>query len=161
AETATRQQFPREVRPLLNVLSAVAAVVLLVAGVFWLRGGGHLASTITARQSGQPFPVLKATPPSLPSAGQGWIDAGLGQAQTLIVAPSDSKRLYTCAFVSTSATAYQTILGVSDDGGVTWHNLKLPPESNGCEMSVDPTDASDLILGCSSCVQPSLPVGFM
>ncbi len=164
AAPTTRQRLPRELRPLLNGLSVVVAFALVIAGGVWLHSqasGIHHATP----QATTALPPVRGTPPNLPTQGKGWSDAGLPGALTLAPAPTDAATLYSCAIAHESGGPPDgIILGVSADDGATWRTLPTPLNGQGCAVSVDPTDARDLVVivyVCGRCASAGQPNGIV
>jgi hypothetical protein len=156
-----------ELRPLLNVLSLVLAVVVVVvaAGVALdrlrsqspTRRAGPLVPTIPPATS--PLPPMTPVP-SLP-AGQGWQRAGPSWAQGIAFAPNAPRTAYVCGTPTNNDPRRQApvALGVSHDAGHTWLTRDSGLVASACQVDVDPTNSQDLLLHLLTCLpcSPLLP----
>jgi hypothetical protein len=137
--------------------AAIAAAVVLVAlfaSLLAHRGGSPPVGSDTpgaTATSGAPTPSATATTAATqaPSkAPPGWT-AGRGMGTSLLPDIAFS------ASSPSTAYAYQLqasaiIVSVSHDGGATWRQLGTAATGQDrCDLSVDPTDARDVLLGCT------------
>lgn len=143
------------------MVQAVAGVALLaILGIAMQRAWPHPPHMATA------YPVFTALPPGtpvptrVPPPGQGWVNAGPAIAQDIVFAPSAPQTAYSCGVVTPNEGAPQpVIVGISHDGGATWHTKVTSIPDTGCHISVDPLDAQDVVLAagrCAGCPQPWL-----
>jgi hypothetical protein len=139
--------------------AAVAAAVVLVvlfASLLARRGsvppGSGTPGATATTGAATPSPTPSQTADGLP---QGWtaaqgIENGFGPA--VAFAPSSPGTGY--AYQQTNGTI---TVSVSHDSGATWQKLDTPTNNQDrCDLSVDPTDARDVLLVCT----PAASSGF-
>jgi hypothetical protein len=103
------------------------------------------------------MPIVPSSPSPSGLPGVGWTHAGPAWARTIVFAASAPATAYTCGTsIHPEAELPEAIsVGVSHDGGHTWQALDTPAQGVACEVSVNPTDARDVMLNtnpCSGCV---------
>ncbi len=130
----------------------LAALVILVAGVPPLRSqalrlfGGAGAPTPRA------FSYAPLTPQ--PWLWEQWFRAGPEYASTIAFALSAPERAYTCGALEPAGNlAVPISLGVSHDAGATWQTLKTHAAGVGCFLTMNPTNAQDVVLATRRCSQ--------
>lgn len=142
------------VRPLLNLLSAALAVVLVLMGA-----GAALSATrapsadrtgTTRAMSVNDRFSLRQAGATVPR-GAGWTLAGPSWAQTIAFAASAPEVAYTCGVPAVAAPARPAALavGVSRDARQTWQTWQeraTPAVGVACDVTVDPTDPRDVVL---------------
>lgn len=131
-----------ELRPLLNVTSLALLVVLLLSGGYavarWRSGGDGSARHAVAsrgRLAGVTY-------------GQGWNPGGTPAAQDIAFAAGAPATAYDCGAPSLPPTMTPVPIAVAStaDGGRTWHALPSPGAGVTCGITVNPTDAEDVVL---------------
>lgn len=149
---------PSPLRPAVAAIAAVAAV--LVVALFVVALAGHIRpgpgsgttgvlSTATPLATASPSPTPTTPPGGLPA---GWTAAAIpsGYLPDVAFAPSSSSAssrvLYSVVITTGGAAAVQ----VSHDGGATWQSVPSPTSNQDrCSISVDPSDAQDVVLICT------------
>ena len=127
-----------ELRPLLNIVSLALALLLIVVG----------AVAIHALTSGT-RPGIRGTVQLAVSDGtEGWNPAGTAAAQDIAFAASAPALAYDCGAptLSPSFTPVPIAVATSRDGGRTWHALPSPGTGVTCGLTINPTNALDVVL---------------
>lgn len=145
----------------------LAVVLLLAVTLAALRGvgGGSPAMVTVAQQSGRALAVPDprvATPTA--ALETGWTTAGPAYARRIAFAPSAPRTAYVCGTTRSGASgragpvrAEPVVVSVSGDGGLTWGPDHLTPaQAVGCDLTVDPTDARDVVMVTTPCTHCSL-----
>lgn len=134
--------------------------VLATAGVCLLGLGTILLMRGIASNNRSPQPAMVASPTVTPvytlTPGKGWTASGPSWAQRITFAPSSPLTAYVCGVPSLGNSTHSApvVLGRSQDGGHSWQASPTPVAAVGCDLTVDPVDASDLFLignPCPSC----------
>lgn len=129
----------RELRPLLNGLSALVAVAVVIVGVAWLRGYHASPASTTASATNL----------------DGWRNVGLQNVGGIAFAAAAPTTAYACTQPTAANAASPTVLPItlqtSHDGGKSWRASTTPLSGYSCTISVDPTDARDVVLIASGC----------
>jgi hypothetical protein len=148
-EPSARPRLPPRGRLLtaVSIALAVALVALVIGAAMRTRAGGsvrpqHASVTPTAA------PAL-ATSVVEGSPGRGWRVAGPSFGQSIAVAVSEPGTAYACGPVTSGSSSIA--FGVSLDHGLTWKTLMTPARGAACDLTVDPTDARDVVLVANSC----------
>ncbi len=176
---AVRPPGPSRKTLALSVLGT--AVMIIIVGTAVLlsthSGFGQSSSASSATPTGgnsatilPPTPTPKTAPPA-PHATPGWASAGPSFAINIAFAPNDPLTAYVCgpdpstppapngAFLPSSSNPQrQLAVGVSHDGGATWHIYSTPAHDAGCSLNISPTNAAEVALvgdpnafGCAPC----------
>lgn len=127
-----------ELRPLLNILSVALALLFVVIGA----GAIHtLVGGTRPRAVGTVHLVISAD-------SGGWNPAGTNASQDIAFAPSEPSIAYDCAApdLSPSFTPVPIAVAVTRDTGRTWNALPTPGAGVTCSLTVNPTDARDVVL---------------
>ena len=141
-------------RSVLNVVSCftVLLVVLVTVIVVGHARAPHIDTTLLDVATQTPVPPV--SPP-----GVGWSAAGPSFAQTIAFAPSAPATAYACGNSATSAGSNPAIsLVASTDGMATWGDAQMVGNGNQCTLSIDPLDASDVVMSVGSCFGCVVPL---
>lgn len=148
-QSSPEQSLSRKarVRRLLPGASVLLAALLVFASVPSLRS--QVLRLFGAAASPTPgsgyFSYAPLTPQ--PKSGQGWSLAGPGYASMIAFAPSAPATVYTCGMLKPSeGWSVPISVGVSYDAGRTWQTLSTPASGGSCDLTVDPTNAQDVML---------------
>lgn len=139
-------------RPILNALSALAALALIIFLI--ATALSHLPRSRPSDSGATPTALAAvrasatAAAAATIDAGHGWLAAGPPEAQTIAFAPSDPLTAYTCgvSHIVTVGGAGPIVVEVSHDGAATWVRRSVPAVDQICQLSVDPQDAADVVL---------------
>lgn len=128
-----------ELRPLLNVASLALLLVLVLAGGFAalrLRSGGSRSTGTRHVQA------------LIPASIAGWNPGGPTAAQDIVFAPSAPGTAYACGVpaLSSSLAPVPVVVSTSRDTGRTWRTLRSPGEGVTCSLTVNPTNALDVLV---------------
>ncbi|MFI5272623.1 MAG: hypothetical protein ACHQ4H_06265 [Ktedonobacterales bacterium] len=158
---ASATESPPQARraPLDRALLAAATVLLiavLLAVVVSRGAGGATGRTTNASLATLP-PATGPSGTAVPqvAAGTGWTASGPAWAQTIVFAPIAPTTAYICGAPGLASTDQPTpvpvMVGISHDAGTTWQTVTTPATSVSCMLTVDPTDATDLLLDVVPC----------
>jgi hypothetical protein len=146
------QGLSRQARARLVVLATSALVValLVVAGVPALRSQALNLFTGAASPTSNMVSSMRFVTQPMP--GQGWSLAGPHNAESIAFAPGEPETGYTCGPQTLSGDlAVPIIVGVTHDDGGVWETMSTPAAGASCDLTVDPTNARDVLLVVSSC----------
>lgn len=106
-----------------------------------------------------PTPGLSYSPLTpQPQPDRGWRLAGPRYASEIAGAPSAPATLYVCGVQQPSKDQPSPLLvGVSHDSGNTWQTFSPPASAVSCYLTVNPTNARDVVLTAFACVQCTPP----
>lgn len=143
-QSSSRQARIR--RRLLGV-SALLAALLVFASVPSLRGQAlRLFGGAASPASGSGYFSYAPLTPQ-PTLGQGWSLAGPAYASMVAFAPSAPATAYTCGMLKPpEGWTVPISVGISRDAGRTWQTLSTPASGGSCDLTVDPTNAQDVVL---------------
>lgn len=155
--TSTRKGSggPR-LRSLLNLVSVALAALLIALGAnatlstSRTRSGATSAFSTSAPASSYSN-ISRHQTAGNAARGTAWRAAGPRWAQTIVFAVNAPAQAYTCGVPAlASATLAQRpaaiALAVSRDAGRTWHTYMTPALGLSCDLTVDPSDAADVVL---------------
>jgi len=137
----------------------LAVLLLLAVTLAALRGAGGAPPVVTTvARNGRALaaPVPRVATPAL---GTGWTAAGPADAQRIAFAPSAPRTAYACGTARPSASGRPApvMVSVSSDGGLTWGaDQPAQAEAVGCDLTVNPTDARDVVMVTTPCAHCSL-----
>jgi hypothetical protein len=143
-------------RPEWRIIAGTAAAILLVAlfASLLANRGGHTtgpvagtAAPLPTATPADPTPTATTTPASIPA---GWTAAtvGTGDLPRIVFAPSAPGVAY--AVMIDAVTGRTAVVSGSSDAGKTWRRLATPTSGQDqCRISIDPTDAHDIVLACT------------
>ncbi len=138
---------------------ALLAALLALASVPALRSQalGLFSSLASPTPAGGWFSYAPLTPTSL-KPGPGWTQAGPRDALAIVFAPGAPETGYTCGPERPPGNQpVPLIVGVTRDAGKSWQTLGTPASGVICNVTVDPTNALDVVLLASSCADCSQP----
>ncbi|HEY7356955.1 MAG TPA: hypothetical protein VH590_10835, partial [Ktedonobacterales bacterium] len=96
---------------------------------------------------------------SQPTPGPGWTLAGPQYASSIAFAPGAPETAYACGVEQATGSQLVPIrVGISRDYGHTWQMFSTPAVGVSCNLSVDPTNARDVLLIVSpdnQCASPA------
>ncbi len=157
----TKKSVPKPL--LLAGLLMLMALVVIVASVIVLASPGVGASKANApttatspSQLATLYPYRTFTPTATPSgqvtagAWQPVTVAGITSGQTLAFGASDPAIFYMCGYDNNNAVHF----AVTHDSGHSWYTLFPNVPNLGCALSVDPTNAFDLLTIGRTCNAP-------
>jgi hypothetical protein len=155
---------PARARRLVVAASVVLVALLVLASVPSLRG--QALSLFGSAASPTP-PSVWFSYSSLtlqPTPGPGWTLAGPRYATSIAFAPNNPSTAYACGLKaapenqSVQNQPVPLVVGVSHDAGRTWRALSTPAAGRFCNLSIDPTNAQDVMLIASpdnQCASPT------
>ncbi len=136
-------------------LALLMALAVTALGVVTRVGQGMSANVST--------PVATATiqfasnSADMGTPGLGWTRGGPKNAQSLVFGTNVPAIAYACGPDAPITSASAIRLYVSSDSGKTWTPSSTPARGTGCDLTVDPEDARDVVLvagACPSCQTP-------
>ncbi len=134
----------------------LVAVALVFGSIPALRN--QALRLLSSATSPMPRVVTSLSVPP-PHPGQGWSLAGPRYASMIAFAPSAPALAYTCGALNTSGGKPGPIrVGISSDSGRTWQMLSMPATAVTCGLTVDPTNAQDVVLFTNQCYQCPTPL---
>jgi hypothetical protein len=129
---------------------ATAATALRGAPALTFPLGGSSARATSTSTTHTPSGEGTPQPTPLPTVvwGRGWTPAGPVEAQRIIFAQSAPAVAYTCGAPTLNSLAQPApiVVQVSLDRGHTWRPSLTPATGVECDLTVDPTDARDVVL---------------
>jgi hypothetical protein len=143
----------RRQRQTLAGLGLLLALVLVGATILVVALPDAKGSTSTpanlATAPVQPLTTSTLTDTASVAATQQWGHAGPTFAQRIVFAPNAPGTAYACG--SAGRAGQRLALGVSADGGHTWHDLATSLVSQTCLLSVAPTNPKAVALMTAQC----------
>lgn len=132
----------------------MVALLILLGSVPALRSRALVLVGVASPTPGLSYSPL--TPQ--PQPDRGWRLAGPRYASEIAGAPSAPATLYVCGVQQSSKDQPSTLLvGVSHDSGNTWQTFSPPARAMSCYLTVNPTNARDVVLTAFACVQCTPP----
>lgn len=138
----------------------LAVTLLLAVTLAALRGAGSGSPSVTAvARNAHATPDARVATLTAPALETDWTAAGPAYAQRIAFAPSAPYTAYACGTTRPGASGRQVpvAVSVSGDGGLTWGTDDVTPaEAIGCELTVNPRDARDVMMVTTPCAHCSL-----
>ena len=128
-----------ELRRLLNVTSLALLLVLVLAGGF---------AAVRLRSGGSRSPAIHHVQRLISGFSAGWNPGGTTAAQDIVFARSAPGIAYDCGVpaLSSSLTPEPVVVAASRDTGRTWRTLLSPGDGITCSLTVNPTNALDVLV---------------
>ncbi|HEU5370535.1 MAG TPA: hypothetical protein VFU69_18830 [Ktedonobacterales bacterium] len=157
--TEPEQGLSRQARARRLALAASVVLVALLVTVSVPSLRGQALSLFGGASAPTPTPGWFSYAPLTSQPSPGWMLAGPRYATSLAFAPSNPSTAYACGLKqSTGNQPVPLIVSVSHNAGRTWHTLGSPAAGGFCNLSIDPTNAQDVMLIASpdnQCASPT------
>ncbi len=132
----------------------VVALLIIVGSVPALR-----SQALVLVGAASPTPGINYAPLTpQPQLDTGWRMAGPRYAARIVFAPSAPTTAYTCGVQRLAGEEpVPIVVSVTHDGGKTWQTRGTPASAVTCGLTVNPTNAQDVVLlttRCPHCAQP-------